>query len=136
MRLALRAYRSTCITSRAATTVWCFWTNWPLSQMTVDVQPRTSILDALIAADVFVSYDCKRGECGVLVSVRFKTYLTCAALPVQGASDPDALFVRMTKQFRRRVGLSDKNRLRKCAMPRVNFDTLAQTMTPKRIRLQ
>jgi len=35
-----------------------------LSQMTVEVQPGTSILDALIAADVFVSYDCKRGECG------------------------------------------------------------------------
>jgi vanillate O-demethylase ferredoxin subunit len=34
-----------------------------LSQMTVEVQPGTSILDALIAADVFVSYDCKRGEC-------------------------------------------------------------------------
>lgn len=34
-----------------------------LSQMTVDVKPGTSILDALIAADVFVSYDCKRGEC-------------------------------------------------------------------------
>lgn len=35
-----------------------------LSQMTVQVAPGTSILDALIAADVFVSYDCKRGECG------------------------------------------------------------------------
>lgn len=35
-----------------------------LSGMTVEVQPGTSILDALIAADVFVSYDCKRGECG------------------------------------------------------------------------
>jgi len=35
-----------------------------LSQMTVHVQPGTSILDALIAADVFVSYECKRGECG------------------------------------------------------------------------
>ena len=35
-----------------------------LSQMTVEVQPGTSILDALIAADVFVSYECKRGECG------------------------------------------------------------------------
>lgn len=35
-----------------------------LSQMTVEVQPGISILDALIAADVFVSYDCKRGECG------------------------------------------------------------------------
>ncbi len=35
-----------------------------LSQMTVQVAPGTPILDALIAADVFVSYDCKRGECG------------------------------------------------------------------------
>ncbi len=35
-----------------------------LSQITLDVQPGTSILDALIAADVFVSYECKRGECG------------------------------------------------------------------------
>ncbi|MRW84896.1 2Fe-2S iron-sulfur cluster binding domain-containing protein [Pseudoduganella sp. FT26W] len=35
-----------------------------LSQMTIDVPPGTTILDALIAADVFVSYDCKRGECG------------------------------------------------------------------------
>lgn len=35
-----------------------------LSQMTVEVAPGSSILDALIAADVFVSYECKRGECG------------------------------------------------------------------------
>jgi len=35
-----------------------------LSQMTLEVAPGTSILDALIAAEVFVSYDCKRGECG------------------------------------------------------------------------
>jgi vanillate O-demethylase ferredoxin subunit len=35
-----------------------------LSGMTVDVSPGTSILDALIAADVFVSWECKRGECG------------------------------------------------------------------------
>jgi vanillate O-demethylase ferredoxin subunit len=35
-----------------------------LSGMTVDVAPGTPILEALIAADVFVSYDCKRGECG------------------------------------------------------------------------
>ncbi len=34
------------------------------SGMAVDVQPGTSILDALIAADAFVAYDCKRGECG------------------------------------------------------------------------
>jgi vanillate O-demethylase ferredoxin subunit len=33
------------------------------SQITVTVQPGTSILDALIAADVFVAYECKRGEC-------------------------------------------------------------------------
>jgi ferredoxin-NADP reductase len=33
------------------------------SQITVTVQPGTSILDALIAADVLVSYECKRGEC-------------------------------------------------------------------------
>ncbi|MYN07505.1 PDR/VanB family oxidoreductase [Pseudoduganella aquatica] len=35
-----------------------------LSQITLEVQPGTPILDALIAADIFVSYDCKRGECG------------------------------------------------------------------------
>jgi vanillate O-demethylase ferredoxin subunit len=35
-----------------------------LSSMTIEVQPGTSILDALLAADAFVSYDCKRGECG------------------------------------------------------------------------
>ncbi|MFA9219360.1 MAG: flavin reductase family protein, partial [Sphingomonadaceae bacterium] len=35
-----------------------------LSQMTLEVQPGSTILDALIAHDVFVSYDCKRGECG------------------------------------------------------------------------
>ncbi|WDZ97003.1 PDR/VanB family oxidoreductase [Herbaspirillum sp. WKF16] len=35
-----------------------------LSQMTVEVAPGTSILEALIAADVFVSYECRRGECG------------------------------------------------------------------------
>lgn len=34
------------------------------SQLSVTVAPGTSILDALIAADVFVAYDCKRGECG------------------------------------------------------------------------
>jgi ferredoxin-NADP reductase len=33
------------------------------SQLTVTAQPGTSILDALIAADVFVAYECKRGEC-------------------------------------------------------------------------
>ncbi len=35
-----------------------------MSQLTLTVQPGTSILDALIAADVFVAYECKRGECG------------------------------------------------------------------------
>ena len=35
-----------------------------LSRMTVEVRPGTSILDALIAAGAFVSYECKRGECG------------------------------------------------------------------------
>lgn len=34
------------------------------SDMHIDVAPGTSILDAMIAADAFVSYDCKRGECG------------------------------------------------------------------------
>ena len=34
------------------------------SDMRIDVAPGTSILDAMIAADAFVSYDCKRGECG------------------------------------------------------------------------
>ena len=34
------------------------------SDMTIDVMPGTSILDAMIAADAFVAYDCKRGECG------------------------------------------------------------------------
>jgi ferredoxin-NADP reductase len=34
------------------------------SDMSIDVAPGTSILDAMIAADAFVSYDCKRGECG------------------------------------------------------------------------
>lgn len=35
-----------------------------LSDMTIEVAAGTSILDALLAADAFVSYDCKRGECG------------------------------------------------------------------------
>ncbi len=35
-----------------------------LSEMTVRVEPGTTILDALIEAGAFVSYDCKRGECG------------------------------------------------------------------------
>lgn len=35
-----------------------------LSEMTIRVQPGTTILDSLIEAGAFVSYDCKRGECG------------------------------------------------------------------------
>ena len=35
-----------------------------LSEMTIRVQPGTTILDALIEAGAFVSYECKRGECG------------------------------------------------------------------------
>ena len=34
------------------------------SDMVLDVAPGQSILDAMIAADVFVAYECKRGECG------------------------------------------------------------------------
>jgi hypothetical protein len=34
------------------------------SDVTLEVAPTTSILDAMIAADAFVSYDCKRRECG------------------------------------------------------------------------
>lgn len=34
------------------------------SGMVLDVAPGQSILDAMIAADVFVSYECRRGECG------------------------------------------------------------------------
>lgn len=34
------------------------------SGMTLDVAPGKSILEAMIEADVFVSYECKRGECG------------------------------------------------------------------------
>jgi ferredoxin-NADP reductase len=34
------------------------------SDLRLDVAPGTSILDAMIAAGAFVSYDCKRGECG------------------------------------------------------------------------
>jgi vanillate O-demethylase ferredoxin subunit len=32
--------------------------------VTIEVSPGVSILDALIEADVFVAFDCKRGECG------------------------------------------------------------------------
>ena len=32
--------------------------------MTLDLAPGTSILDAMIAADVFVAFECRRGECG------------------------------------------------------------------------
>ncbi len=35
-----------------------------LSDMTIEVPPGTPILDALIAADVFAAYECRRGECG------------------------------------------------------------------------
>jgi vanillate O-demethylase ferredoxin subunit len=34
------------------------------SGMTLDVAPGTSILDAMIEAGAFVSYECKRGDCG------------------------------------------------------------------------
>ena len=34
-----------------------------LSDMTIRVQPGTTILDAMIEAGAFVSYECKRGEC-------------------------------------------------------------------------
>lgn len=34
------------------------------SGITLDVAPGKSILDAMIDAEVFVSYDCQRGECG------------------------------------------------------------------------
>lgn len=34
------------------------------SDLRIEVAPGTSILDAMIAADAFVSYECKRGECG------------------------------------------------------------------------
>lgn len=35
-----------------------------LSDMSLDVPSGTSILDAMISAGAFISYDCKRGECG------------------------------------------------------------------------
>jgi ferredoxin-NADP reductase len=35
-----------------------------LSDMRIDVMPGTPILDALIDAGMFVSYECRRGECG------------------------------------------------------------------------
>lgn len=34
------------------------------SGMLINVEPGTSLLDAMIAADAFVAYDCRRGECG------------------------------------------------------------------------
>lgn len=34
-----------------------------LSGMTLDVEPGTSILDALLANDVWAPYECRRGEC-------------------------------------------------------------------------
>lgn len=33
--------------------------------MTLDVEPGTSLLDAMIAADAFVACECRRGECGI-----------------------------------------------------------------------
>lgn len=44
-----------------------------LSEMTFRVEPGTTILDALIEAGAFVSYGCKRGECG-----------TCQTLVLEG----------------------------------------------------
>lgn len=44
-----------------------------LSALEVEVPPGQSVLDALIDAGAFVSYDCKRGECG-----------SCAATVLQG----------------------------------------------------
>lgn len=35
------------------------------SGMTLDVEPGTSLLDAMIAADAFVACECRRGECGI-----------------------------------------------------------------------
>lgn len=35
-----------------------------LSGMTIRIEPGTTILDALLDAGAFVSYECKRGECG------------------------------------------------------------------------
>jgi vanillate O-demethylase ferredoxin subunit len=34
------------------------------SGLQLEVKPGTSLLDALMQADQFVAYDCKRGECG------------------------------------------------------------------------
>lgn len=45
-----------------------------LSQTTLTVRPGTSILDAMIEAELFVSYECQRGECG-----------NCYAQVVEGA---------------------------------------------------
>ena len=35
-----------------------------LSEITLQVQPGTTLLNAMIEAGAFVSYECKRGECG------------------------------------------------------------------------
>jgi vanillate O-demethylase ferredoxin subunit len=50
--------------ARVASTDQPLRVHMALSGKSVDVSPGTSILDALIAADAFVAYDCKRGECG------------------------------------------------------------------------
>ena len=58
-----------------------------LSGMTVHVEPGTTILDALIEAGAFVSYECKRGECG-----------TCQARVLEG--EPMHRDVSLTQQQR------------------------------------
>ena len=63
-----------------------------LSEMTVRVQPGTTILDALIEAGAFVSYDCKRGECG-----------TCQTRVLEG--EPIHRDVCLTEEQRRKQKL-------------------------------
>lgn len=58
-----------------------------LSGMTLRVEPGTTILDALIDAGAFVSYECKRGECG-----------TCQARVLEG--EPIHRDVSLTEQQR------------------------------------
>lgn len=60
-----------------------------LSGMTVHVEPGTTILDALIEAGAFVTYECKRGECG-----------TCQARVLEG--EPMHRDVSLTQQQRRK----------------------------------
>lgn len=50
--------------SRAAPTDEPLRVHLSLSDMTLDVMPGTPILEAMITADAFVAYECKRGECG------------------------------------------------------------------------